>query len=525
MDWLFEELSEGEAKPKRFIPRPPQLAAAKAVDECLRDRSSCFIVQATGTGKTEVAVLLRETICCKDGDGFLYVTPRIELVEQAADRFRSRGVPCEIERAHYHSDAPVTIACYDSLVRQRRFEKFLGRTKLVVVDESHMNFTPASMRMLDEFRQNGTKVVGMTATPRVGKKGALSDFYGTCAFTYLYQQARDDGYLVPNRIWLTVLKDLDLSKIPTRCGDYDQETLNRWLKQEGALQAVASLVHQTYEGKQSMVFARSIDHAELLADILARRGISCSVVHSNTNRLPELERRRNLTDFEEKRTNVIVNVECLTLGWDCPAVEKIYVARPTQSMDLYGQIFGRGTRPLPGVVDGLKTAEERRAAIAASAKPFFEIYDLCDASRHNKLVTASDFLHPTMDRQLQRRVRTRQEQGAVDDIDSVIKAEQEAMAREQAALDMITMSRRANVVGEGSFELYERDGFADVERPDRRGRGYSVMLWGKYKRQPFHKVPIDYIRWTLANCREPRNHPGYFPALRSEIARRLTRMK
>lgn len=517
MDFLFDELSD-DPQPKRFVARPYQIAAAEAVENCLRDRSSCFIVLATGCGKTEIGVLLWERVAKRSG--ILVITPRIELVDQAAERFRLRGVPCEVERAHYHSDADVTIACYDSLIKKRRYEKFLQRVKLVLVDESHINFTRSAIRMLEEFRQNGVKIVGMTATPRVGKKESLSDFYGTCAYTYLYQQAREEGYLVNCKIWLTVLENLDLSKIPTVHGDYDGTQLNRWLKQESALQAVASLVEQTYEGKQSLVFARSIDHAELLCDILRRRGILCSIVHSDVNRLPEDERRRNLQDFEEKRTHVMVNVEVLTLGWDCPAVEKIYVARPTQSIDLYGQIFGRATRPLPGVVDGLKTSTERRAAIAASAKPYFEIFDLCDVSRHNKLITASDFLYPQMDKVLQRRVRKKQEAAPTLDIDSIVEAERKAMAAEQAAIDMLEMSRRRTVVADGEFSMYERDGFAQVERDDRRGRRYTVMLWGKYKRQPFHKVPLDYLQWKVSNCKSPPNHPGYFPALRSEIARR-----
>lgn len=522
MSWLFEEIvEESEAKPKRFTARPFQVAAVDAVEDCLRTHDSCYLVQATGTGKTEVAILMRERIAA--GDGFLHITPRIDLVDQAADRWRLRGIPCGVERAHLHSDETVTIACYDSLLSRRRFEKFLGRVKLVVVDESHMNYTAAALRMLDSFRANGAKVVGMTATPRVGKRDSLSDWYGPCAYTYLYQQARDDGYLVPVKIWLTVLDNLDLSKIPTSCGDYNGEQLARWLRQEGALQAVSSLVEQTYDGKPSMVFAKSIDQAELLTDILRRRGIDSSVVHSDTNRLPEEERRRNLDDFEAGRTNVIVNVECLALGWDCPKVQKIYIARPTQSYDLYGQIFGRGTRPLAGVVDGLATAEERRAAIAKSEKPHFEIYDLCDVTRHNKLVTASDFLNPNMDPKLQRRVRDRQASAptGVADIDLMVSQERARLAKEQAALDMIEMSRRARVKADADYRLYERDAFAAVERQENRRR-YTVMLWGKYKRKPFHEVPTSYIRWTLENCKAPPRHPGYFPALRSEIARRTT---
>lgn len=53
---------------------------------------------------------------------------------------------------------------------------------------------------------------------------------------------------------------------------------------------------------------------------------------------------------------------------------------------------GRGTRVLPGVVNDAMTADERRAAIAASAKPDCLVLDLVDITRDNDLCAAPSLL-------------------------------------------------------------------------------------------------------------------------------------
>jgi len=70
----------------------------------------------------------------------------------------------------------------------------------------------------------------------------------------------------------------------------------------------------------------------------------------------------------------------------------VVMARPTKSRCLYAQMAGRGTRALPGVVDGPPTAEARCEAIAASGKPQVEIIDFVGNSGRHKLVTTADLL-------------------------------------------------------------------------------------------------------------------------------------
>ena len=81
-----------------------------------------------------------------------------------------------------------------------------------------------------------------------------------------------------------------------------------------------------------------------------------------------------------------------TEGFDAPATEIIANCRPTKSESLYLQIIGRATRPLAGVVDGPVTAEERKAAIAASGKDSCTILDFVGNSGDIKLISVADVL-------------------------------------------------------------------------------------------------------------------------------------
>lgn len=80
-----------------------------------------------------------------------------------------------------------------------------------------------------------------------------------------------------------------------------------------------------------------------------------------------------------------------TEGFDAPGAKFVIMGRPTKSLLVKTQQLGRVTRPLPGVVDGLKTPEERQDAIAASAKPFATALDFVGNLRGD-VATVTDIL-------------------------------------------------------------------------------------------------------------------------------------
>ena len=519
MDWLFDDIEEEQVGSKVFDPRPYQVEADESIWSCLQDTDRCGAYLATGTGKTEIAALLLR----RDwGGGSLLITPRRELVTQSATRLRERGINCGVEMAEMRSDEDITVACYASLMSKERYKRFLKVVKFIIVDESHMNFSTAALDMLAEFRSWGAKVCGMTASPPTKKGMDLTEHYGKPAFIYDYQKAVGEGYLVNCKMHLCVLEDLDLSKFRASFGDFDQEKLNRLMKKRASVAGVGAMVEKFYDKKPSVVFCSSIEHAELVATDLRSRKIRVSIVHSN---MDQEEVRMHMNDFMSGESDVIVNVGILTLGWDAPHVQKLFIARCTASAQLYCQQFGRGTRIFPGdCIAKCKTAEERLAAIASSPKPAFEVFDITDSSRHNDLKSALDVLYPAVENELMDKVRRRVEGVTCSkkELDQIIQQERAALAQERKALEDMELRKRSHIRVEANVAAYERDALADAEPVENRRR-YTVMLWGKYKRFPFHRVTSGYIRWLLQNCKSPAKHPNYFPALQKELERRNSR--
>lgn len=490
-----------------YTPRPYQSKADQRVWEALQSYDRTALYMATGTGKTEIAALMlsRDWGYARN----LFISPRREGVRQSADRLRLRGVDCGIEMAAEHSDDErVVVACYASLQSRQRYKRFLGTVGLIVVDESHLNYSPSALKMLEEFRSFGAKVVGMTASPPQSKEHDLEEHYGKPAYVYDYQQAVADGYLVGCRMHVCVLEDLDLSRFKASFGDFDQARLDRLMRQRSNVAGVGAMIEQYWEGRPSVVFAASIAHAEAVRDDLWGRGIQASIIHS---RMDEQEQAMHLSDFTSGRSKVIVNVGILTLGWDCPHVQCLFMARPTASTCLYTQMFGRATRALPGVLDGLATAQERLAAIAASKKPYFELFDITDASRHNDLKTALDILRPSLDSMLMQRVRNRLARAPIvaAAIDPIIEEERKAMAAAQAEQDRLALEKRKHIQVGARVTAYERDALADSEAPARGKKGaqdYWWMPYGRFKGRGFRQIHNEapwYLRSVLPHVKSP----------------------
>ena len=103
---------------------------------------------------------------------------------------------------------------------------------------------------------------------------------------------------------------------------------------------------------------------------------------------------KNIITRRDGHVTVMGNTE----GFDHDEIDCIVCLRPTKIRALYTQIVGRGTRPLTEIVGMLSlatSAEERRAIIAASAKPhltlldFLWLYEKHDLIRPASLIAKS----------------------------------------------------------------------------------------------------------------------------------------
>jgi superfamily II DNA or RNA helicase len=314
------------------------------------------------------------------------------------------------------------------------------------------------------------------------------------------------------------VKSIDLQGLAKKAGaDFQSEELDKILRTEEALQDLAGLITRNHRpGAKGIVFAHSVKQACLLRDLLVdRHSVACSVVHSYQS---HEEYDSELKAFTVGDRELIINVGCLTTGWDYPPLSEIFLAKPTKALNKYTQMVGRGTRTLAGVIDGLATAEERKAAIAASAKPSFVIHDITDSSRCHKLCSALDVLsEQTGTAKAKVTQQLEEEEVGLEEIDKAVADEMEA-ERQQAKLHReAERKRRERLVVGVEWDSEDRDPFADPDREDARRREWRCPFGKKWRGQPMKVVDQGWIEWAL---REAKLTPMWRKVFTEELDRR-----
>lgn len=97
------------------------------------------------------------------------------------------------------------------------------------------------------------------------------------------------------------------------------------------------------QGKPTIVFACSVKHAQLLSAMLTLESIPNAVVYGEMSIYERTSAIKRFKDVNDK-TNILINYEVLTTGFDATNIECVFIARPTQSVVLYSQMIGRGLR-------------------------------------------------------------------------------------------------------------------------------------------------------------------------------------
>jgi superfamily II DNA or RNA helicase len=235
---------------------------------------------------------------------------------------------------------------------------------------------------------------------------------------------------------------------------------------------------------------------------------------------PPEERDLEIRKFESGENTLITNCRVLGRGWDCPMVNEIFNAAPTKHKGTFLQGLGRGTRALTGTLDGLNTAEERIAAIAASAKPTWDFHDITNTSRFHSPVTAIDMLLAGPKEIIDKIKEDKaDEEVTLDELDAALQAELDALKEMERLEREAERERRKSCVVGVTFDSRSRDLFdkPDVKTP--KIKGYYVPF-GKWKRRPLRDpaIPLSWLQWAL---RDAKLSAMWTVAFRQEVDRRM----
>ncbi|MAO55988.1 MAG: restriction endonuclease subunit R [Rhodospirillaceae bacterium] len=360
-----------------IVNRLYQIEAIKRVSERFTNKHrKSLIVQATGTGKTRVAIALTDLLIRAGWvKRVLFLCDRRELRKQAKNAFNDfLSEPIRIINSRVKSNASerIFLATYPAM--QKVFQSFdPGFFDLIIADESHRSIYNVYG---DIFHYFDCHQVGLTATPVdfvTRSTFKLFDCEGQLpTANYDLEQAVADGYLTPFEVFehttqflregisLDTLTKEQIEQLEEQGEDpaqydfsseqvdkiiYNKDTnraILRNLMENGLRDATGQL-----PGK-SIIFARNHQHAVLLRQLFDEMypqygGAFCQVIDNYDPRAEQL-----IDDFKGEGTNsdltIAISVDMLDTGIDIPEILNLVFAKPVKSPVKFWQMIGRGTR-------------------------------------------------------------------------------------------------------------------------------------------------------------------------------------
>ena len=381
-----------------IFPRSYQLECVDRIFDYYQHggRGNFLTALPTGTGKSLIPPLFMQRAMREyPGQRFIILTHVKELISQNFKALQAvwPTAPASIYSAGLgtkEAHAPIVVGGIGSVVNA--IGK-IGRRDMLFIDEAHLlspNENSMYQKAISELLQYNPhmKVGGLTATPFRMGQGRLTDnvfrdgvehpsiftdmvfdITGVEAFSRLI----DEYYLSP-LVPRCTENVIDVSDVRQLAYDFNQRQLQESIERQNVTQrALTEACDLCRDRKCWIVFGAGIKNCIQIKDLLNRMGISAVAVHSNTKeyQMSDDERNKAIAAFKNGRFRAIVSNNILTTGFDHPQVDAIIDLRPTTSIPLHIQKYGRGTRPYFApwyTYEMLQHFQHRRDAIEAGGK-------------------------------------------------------------------------------------------------------------------------------------------------------------
>lgn len=365
--------------------RPYQIEAIKTVAAHFQQqRRKALIIQATGTGKTRVAIALAELLLRTSwAKRVLFLCDRKELRVQADDAFK-QNLPSEPrcvigETNKIDQNARIYIATYPGMMN--RFAQLdVGFFDLIIADESHRSIYNKYRDLFDYF---DSLQIGLTATPVKFISRNTFDIFDCETTDPTFEFGLDAAinneppYLAPFRV-----KDLttDFLRDGIHYNDLSDEQKHQLEEDLGEEEARRTTIAGKDIGRKifsedtdrlilenlinngikdetgslvgkTIVFAQRQDHAEHLEKLFCKLypqygSKVCKVIH---NAIPHVESLIKEFKKPANEFRIAISVDMLDTGIDVPEVVNLVFAKPVKSWVKFWQMIGRGTRLRPNL--------------------------------------------------------------------------------------------------------------------------------------------------------------------------------
>ena len=306
-------------------------------------KTIALLYHATGVGKTITAATDAKAV----GGRTLFLVNALKLASQAKETFAKVWPEATLgEYTGSQKDMTQTVIFATVQSISKDLEKFSPTDfDYLIVDECHHAAANTYQKIFTYFHPKF--ILGLTATPERSDGEDMLELFQNVAHKMDLKTAVERGVLVPIRC-VRVKTNIDLTDVRINGIKYNSQDLESKLFIPERNQLIVDTYLKYVNGKKTVIFCASVDHAAEIAKLLRDNGVKAEAV-SGRDRVEV--REKILKDYETGSTNVLCACDLLNEGWDSPHTTVLFMARPTMSKTIYLQQLGRGTRRCPGKED------------------------------------------------------------------------------------------------------------------------------------------------------------------------------
>lgn len=539
----------------RYTPRPYQLDARNNTFRLFDEGVQGVLVRMfTGAGKTFVGSWSAQEWNARGPE---YRTIVFAHERQLVDQFAAEisdllGQRVGIEMA----ERSVRMGRWDSprivvASRQTLMESADGNSRLFkfdpqlnwlqIFDECHRwSYKLKSCRhIIDWFGQNPeSRRIGLTATPQRSDGVTFTRLFPGVALDYrMYDldggpSAVNDGWAVPYDQRFVEVAGVDFSNIREVAGDFSDDDLDEILRQKEQLDSMVKPMLDLVGNRRTLIFNPGVPMSRAVSEAInaerkyrIENSLPCEfgLADALDGSADEVQRKRVFEAHQRGEIQFLSVCGLCREGYNDRGIGAVAIFRPTKSQSLAEQMKGRGCRPLAGVVDGLATAAERKAAIAASGKPNCMVIDLVGATGLGDVASTAQLMATGKpDEVIKRANHAAVEQQhehpdePIDLLELIQRAEEQIEEEKRQAAE-----KKANEEAKEAERLAKLEAQRQAERqsrirtevrysqqhvqpgeytPERSGnKREGVMPFGKFAGKRIHDLPQWYLAWGINN--------------------------
>ena len=290
-------------------------------------KTIALLYHATGVRKTITAATDAKAV----GGRTLFLVNALKLASQAKDTFAKVWPEATLgEYTGSQKDMSQTVIFATVQSISKDLEKFSPTDfDYLIVDECHHAAANTYQKIFTYFHPKF--ILGLTATPERSDGEDMLELFQNVAHKMDLKTAVERGVLVPIRC-IRVKTNIDLTDVRINGIKYNSQDLESKLFIPERNQLIVDTYLKYVNGKKTVIFCASVDHAAEIVKLLRDSGVKAEAV-SGRDRVEV--REKILKDYETGSTNVLCVCDLLNEGWDSPHTTVLFMARPTMSKTIY----------------------------------------------------------------------------------------------------------------------------------------------------------------------------------------------